>query len=306
MTQPTRAPHAGSYEQRLGRVHLWPLPLLAIAFLVIKNLAIRVGGLPAPSPEWREIVTRPIYSIPLVIYCLFALRRGHSLGSVFGRKLDATAWKIAALCALTFNGVVSLLIQVRILVFGHNDPPFEWLAPVLPTSWPGMELTVGIALSNVLVASVTEELIFRGLIFRKWRARWGAVISIYATSALFGIIHGNPIVPGVAGMMFALAYLRTDSLWTPIVAHVLSNSLAMAELVASWFVATGEDAGFGQWLLSYGPAMLGLIMIPWAYRFVQRSWASLGEPLPPDAQRTAISEAAAPAPAPDLSPRSLA
>ncbi len=81
-------------------------------------------------------------------------------------------------------------------------------------------LTVGV------VAPVSEELIFRGLLFHRmkdWMKPWLAVI---LSAVLFGAYHGNMvqfIYAFVMGIFFAVIYHRTGTLWTTIVAHMTAN-----------------------------------------------------------------------------------
>ncbi len=83
------------------------------------------------------------------------------------------------------------------------------------------------------IAPVTEELIFRGGLFRYFRTRIPRWLAIGLTSALFGALHmswdsslvGLPsVVPLIVlATVFCLAYERTGTLGTVIVAHALFN-----------------------------------------------------------------------------------
>ena len=78
-----------------------------------------------------------------------------------------------------------------------------------------------------IVAPIAEELIFRGLIFRRllddMRLGWAVGISAF----LFGVYHGNVLqflYAGVLGACFAYCYYRLGSLWAPILLHIGANS----------------------------------------------------------------------------------
>ena len=83
------------------------------------------------------------------------------------------------------------------------------------------------------VAAANEEAIFRGYPFQRLVESITPVGAIAATSALFGLAHlANPhrtwistLNTALVGIPFAIAYLRTRSLWMPIGMHFIWNFL---------------------------------------------------------------------------------
>jgi membrane protease YdiL (CAAX protease family) len=81
-------------------------------------------------------------------------------------------------------------------------------------------------------AAVTEEMFFRGILFR-WLEDWGGSwVALLITAALFGAAHlKNPnsswIAAGgiaiEAGIMLGAAYMLTRSLWLPMGLHAAWN-----------------------------------------------------------------------------------
>lgn len=86
-------------------------------------------------------------------------------------------------------------------------------------------------------AAVTEELLFRGILFRiveQWAGTWTALV---LTAALFGLSHlfnphatvwGATAIAIEAGAMLAAAYAATRTLWVPIGLHFGWNYAASA------------------------------------------------------------------------------
>ncbi|MEV0745358.1 CPBP family intramembrane metalloprotease [Streptomyces sp. NBC_00184] len=77
-------------------------------------------------------------------------------------------------------------------------------------------------------AAVTEELLFRGVLFRLVEERTGTWIALTLTGALFGLAHlfnpdadlwGAVAIAIEAGGMLAAAYAATRTLWLPIGVH---------------------------------------------------------------------------------------
>jgi membrane protease YdiL (CAAX protease family) len=92
-------------------------------------------------------------------------------------------------------------------------------------------------LASAIFPAVSEELVFRGILFR-WMEEWGGSwVALLVTSALFGAAHlMNPNASAIAavgiafeaGVMLGAAYMLTRSLWLPMGLH------------AAWNFAQGE------------------------------------------------------------------
>lgn len=72
-----------------------------------------------------------------------------------------------------------------------------------------------------------EEIVFRGIVFQSLYERFGSAVAIFVTSVPFAIAHfSNPGVSTIAvinlllvGILFALMYIYTRSLWLPWAFH---------------------------------------------------------------------------------------
>ena len=82
--------------------------------------------------------------------------------------------------------------------------------------------------SLLVLAACFEEVLFRGYPFQRLVEGIGATGAVLVSSTLFGLVHwNNPSASPLsttntvlAGVVLALAYLRTQSLWYPIGWHV--------------------------------------------------------------------------------------
>ena len=82
-----------------------------------------------------------------------------------------------------------------------------------------------------LVAPIAEEVFFRG-IFYGFIRRWGVLLAIVCSTAVFVIPHsinaGIPVTQIVGGIVFAVAYEVEGNLMVPITIHVLGNTSIFA------------------------------------------------------------------------------
>ena len=90
--------------------------------------------------------------------------------------------------------------------------------------------------SSCLVAGITEELIFRGLIMRLLENRWNKAVAVVVPSVCFGLLHIlNIEAPNVSdiiilviagtavGIMFSLIAIESGSIWASAFVHGVWN-----------------------------------------------------------------------------------
>lgn len=149
--------------------------------------------------------------------------------------LHREGWKGRVMAGLGFGVVLFLLFNVflsNVMQQLLPDPPSNsrsiasfFNTPANLIAW----LPIGI-----FGGGVVEELerIFIITRFEQWLGRSGLIVGVMLSSFLFGIGHlyqgrGAAVATGLAGLTFALIYLRRRSAIEPIVAHAFSDVLAI-------------------------------------------------------------------------------
>lgn len=83
----------------------------------------------------------------------------------------------------------------------------------------------------LVIAPVSEELMFRGFVYGSMRAaRYKVIAAAAASSGLFALLHGtiSQLVPTfLAGMLFCLIYEATGVVWYSVAGHSFYNLLAL-------------------------------------------------------------------------------
>ena len=85
-------------------------------------------------------------------------------------------------------------------------------------------------LTSVCMAPILEELLFRGLIYKRLRTICNPFIAAIISSLAFGISHGNLVqflYAFFAGMLLAYVYEKYKNIWAPIIFHFSANALSM-------------------------------------------------------------------------------
>lgn len=94
---------------------------------------------------------------------------------------------------------------------------------------------------TVLLVPLTEETLFRGLIFRALQQK-NRLLAYVLSTLFFGLIHVTGYIgtaaPAVlllcllqyvpAGLCFAWAYEKADTIWAPILMHMAINQISMS------------------------------------------------------------------------------
>lgn len=263
---------------------------LLLAFLVI-NLGVGLGAialaqlfhLPSDDPLLADFV----YCATFVLTCIWSWRRGQQahlqMRRLWGNWRAAIPWGslLRVVPALVVLSIGTTLLMIYLI---------SWLAPELAesmlhslgeedreTAWPQMYqglrwLSIGV------VAPITEEWLFRGILLHRWGLKWGLSRGLLASSGVFGLLHPNPVGLTVFGLVMGLFYLQTRSLTLPVLAHALNNLLALA--LGSLGGGRMEPADpVGAFHLYFGLFCLGIagfILVP----FVRFHWPERGACLP--------------------------
>ena len=89
------------------------------------------------------------------------------------------------------------------------------------------------ALFAIAIAPPVEEIFFRGLLYRCFRNGFGVVGAVIVSGLIFGGIHAGSadaiVLPllVILGMILALVYQKTNSLWPCIILHASYNALVV-------------------------------------------------------------------------------
>jgi membrane protease YdiL (CAAX protease family) len=127
-----------------------------------------------------------------------------------------------ALVAVLIAGIISKILFSQFETPSH--PVLRQLM-TLQAPWDRMLIFVQAA----LVAAITEEILFRGILYPAFRERYGIWRGMLLTSALFALAH--PTLPGgflplmTLGMAFNIVYEQRSSLIPCITMHALHNGL---------------------------------------------------------------------------------
>lgn len=124
-----------------------------------------------------------------------------------------------------------------------------------------------------LIPSIAEEYLFRGNIARGL-SKNGYFFAIFVSSALFALMHGNPLQlvhQFILGVACAVLYFSTRSLIPSILLHFLNNATA---LVMGYFESMGKaiQLSAGWWALVCVAGLVVSVLLLWAIVVISKNY----------------------------------
>lgn len=167
--------------------------------------------------------------LPVLIWTATYLRaRGETFVHTFGLAAPTGAWPGFLALALILAGVGGAAEGAISAAVGGLGIESHW-ADGLPEDllWDPPWLIAFGTLDTVIWTPFVEELTFRGLLYGTLRTVTGAPLAAVASGCLFAAAHGYGFAGFasvfLSGVLWALAYERSRSLWPGILAHAVNN-----------------------------------------------------------------------------------
>ncbi|MFJ8602621.1 lysostaphin resistance A-like protein [Streptomyces shenzhenensis] len=228
--------------QRTPRSERWKsawvrLPVLFVLLLVVNALTGLINGVAAATPVTGLLSGVATAGLALGAYVWLVRRLEDRPNPAELRPAEArSGLRRGALLGL---GMFALVILVIALGGGYHLEGWGTFGGALTT------------LGLMTCVAVTEELAFRGALFRILEERTGTWGALAASGLMFGALHlvnpdatlwGALAVAVEAGLLFGAVYAATRSLWLPIGLHLGWN---MAEGGVFGTTVSGSDASHG-------------------------------------------------------------
>jgi len=174
-------------------------------------------------------------------------------------KVDDALWFVKLFLAVWIVSAAINFLTFYPLGLAYPDYVSFWLyelPPVVYSDSEGFPLLPNALsfVSLVVLAPIVEEITFRGYLLHRWGHKYSLWTGITLSSVLFGIMHPDVLAAIFFGVVMCLVYLRTRSLYGPMLLHAAWNAVF-------WTWALSEKLYYG-W--DYEPS-LEQFMDGWAY-----------------------------------------
>ncbi len=240
---PYQSPFADTHEMPVEAVVVSPagprpfpgiggailLVLLITLLQFVGGIALAIVGLVAHA---LKILPGPydVMGVGMAVVQVLAFLPVIVLGCVLARRPTR---EVLPLDSFPFVSLVPMLVAIMGLVILVSEcdnlvrfvlPMPDALAELFRDLFKG---SVGTLVALVIVAPLTEEALFRGVILSGFLARYGKGTAIGASAVLFAVAHLNPyqFAAGLGtGVFLGWLFVRTRSLWPCMLMHAAFNA----------------------------------------------------------------------------------
>jgi len=89
-------------------------------------------------------------------------------------------------------------------------------------------------ISLVILAPLSEEVIFRGILLQRWGSKYNSHKGILLSSALFAALHSDPLGAFIFSLFMSYLVIRSNSLLLPIICHMAYNFVVWCWVLADY------------------------------------------------------------------------
>lgn len=181
------------------------------------------------SDIWLILILQQIISIGAVLPIYLIHRKYQPKPE---RKNSTGTVVLGVLFVLGCGAVISILQNLVFSFLPINDVSWEQTEEALSSMSLGVQI-----ISTVILAPIVEELMFRGMILNRLMSKFPKWAAVLVSAIAFGALHMNwtqGIFAGLVGIVFAMVYVKTRSLWLCIFAHAANNLWATLLSFVEW------------------------------------------------------------------------
>lgn len=211
---------------------------LMLAFFYVSLGCMQYLAPPADPRSELTFNSIVVFEVMTVLFTFGVLAvlvsRGRSLTQLFGLDRQPI-WKAFGIGLLLTFAAFPIVVLGSLLTKNFSTGPedLQDLVKIFRGIGQNRE-KIAVAVSAVIIAPLSEELFFRGLIYGVAKKYGGLAAAMVFNAALFAFIHGS--LPAFGGLFalavcLTLAYEFSGSLYVPIAMHACFNATQLVQML---------------------------------------------------------------------------
>lgn len=229
------------------RAKVWDVLYPVISFLIIMVIATMIVTMVCSAVTGEYDLNSPkLKAMPLLVNILY-----YGITLIYQRTYfrqdeerffhDERKIRPSVLVLTLVFAVCASELAVA-LIYGLKIPEiFSRYGELASQSFEGQNIFLLIA-ASVIFAPLAEELIFRGMMYRRCRSYLGTAAATVLSALAFGVYHFNVVqflYAFAMGLIFAYFYEKTHTLIVPVLCHAAANAAEIFRDRAGWSFESG-------------------------------------------------------------------
>jgi uncharacterized protein len=259
------------------------IAFIAVIFLLAPLYIIATNLLRFSEKEIESILEYPSYILVMLLICMLFIDRLRKNGIDWHKMTGLLSFRKIPLM-LTFivfqaDFIFSIGMQnLNIFIVYQFSPELVKSSAenmnLITNNISSLPLQVfyyiATVIAVVIIAPLTEEFIFRGVLMHRWAVKWGITASIILTSAVFALAHGDIyILPRFFSAIFsAIVFCNTGLLSISIGLHAMNNLIVTLISFLKPFASNSQEDIVTIYTLVYG-IMYSLLPLPVLFYFLK-------------------------------------
>ncbi|MBQ9510955.1 MAG: CPBP family intramembrane metalloprotease [Clostridia bacterium] len=227
-----------------------PALVLVISVLMIALMFLDLGAAPGHISAYVLVIAlhAVIFGIPSVLYLVL---RGKSFSRSIKKGIIPRSAAGVVILGTLLLILQSCILKFGVFYFGYDYSAYTLYGSSFQVSASGVGEWILMVLALAIVPAVTEEIVFRGIIFTDYR-KCGFWCAATATSLLFAFIHFDfPqfLIYFLDGLLLAWIMFISGTLLAPVIAHIIYNVFVLFLEKYIWLFSSNPDSEILFWLL---------------------------------------------------------
>ncbi len=260
-------------KKKLGLAwKIWDIAYPIGVYYVAISIGIICAQLFFGTDNKYYMICKIIGSLVAIPFVYAEYRRDRIFAGDYKQKPNISPDKVVNLLAVVG---ITMCLSVALNNVILMSPLAEWSEAFADASdaFYGSNIWLEL-LGSALITPILEELLHRGVVYKRLRQMMDFVPAILVSSLIFAGLHFNVVQFVYAfclGLVLAVFVERTGHIYPAIAAHMVANTIAVIRTETGWLGST-VDKTFFAWCVSLCLLMLGIAWtmgyLCWQRRYV--------------------------------------